>query len=115
MKASKSESIKVIRLDEMPVLFGVIERLKIAALLDEEISRHANWVGALGIGKVVSGWLVYVLSTADHRLNGPAWPLERPLAGHFQVQDWVEQRKEAYATCLQCEVRGLDFSESGPS
>jgi len=99
--------IKVMRLDELPVLFGVIERLEIAGFLDSLIARHPNWVGELAVGGVVSGWLVFILSTADHRLNGPA-------AGHFQVEDWVEQRKDIYEACLKCQIRGLDFSDDGP-
>jgi len=97
MKGKARVEISVVRLDELPVLFGVIERLEIARLLDEEIARHANWIGALGIGGVVSGWLAFILSTADHRLN--------------QVEDWVEQRREIYEACLKCEIRGLDFSD----
>ena len=72
--------LKVIRLDEVPVLFTVHQKIEIAGILDDLLSRHPNWVGELSFGRVVIGWLVFILSTSDQRLN--------------QVEDWVEQRRD---------------------
>lgn len=46
---------------------------------------------------MMSGWLSYILSESDHRLN--------------QVQGWAEQRLEVLAGSLGAEVRSLDFAD----
>jgi transposase len=89
--------IKVLRLDDLPVTFAVIQQLEISAILDRLAPQHLNWVGDLSLGQIVIGWLVFILSTGDHRLN--------------QVESWVEQRLDIYAACLRRYVRAFDFSD----
>ena len=89
--------IKVLRLDELPVTFAVIQQLEVSAILDRLAPQHLNWVGDLSLGQVVIGWLVFILSTGDHRLN--------------QIESWVEQRLDIYAACLRRPVRVFDFSD----
>lgn len=89
--------IKVLRLDDLPVTFAVIQQLEISAILDRLAPQHLNWVGDLSLGQVVIGWLVFILSTGDHRLN--------------QVESWVDQRRDIYAACLRRFVRAFDFSD----
>ncbi len=96
MGNSRSE-IKTIRLDCLPVLFAIIEELQTASTLDELIPVHLNWAGELKAGQVIVGWLAFILSTHDHRLN--------------HVQDWVAKRADAYAACFHKPVRSLDFSD----
>ena len=87
----------VVRLDDLPPLFALLERMQVAALLDELFPQHSNWAGALSFGQVAVGWQVYLLSTSDHCLN--------------HVQDWVAQRLPVYSACLGTTVRALDFSD----
>ncbi len=94
---NSTAEIKTIRLDCLPVLFAIIEELQAAAILDQLIPVHPNWAGELSFGQVVVGWLVFILSTQDHRLN--------------HVEDWVAKRTNAYAACLERPVRALDFSD----
>ncbi len=94
---NSTPDIKTIRLDCLPVLFGIIEELQTASILDQLIPAHPNWAGEISSGQVVVGWLVFILSTRDHRLN--------------HVEDWVAKRADAYAVCLRRPVRGLDFSD----
>jgi len=96
VRESKTQ-IKVIRVDEAPVLFAVMDKLQIAEILDSLMRQHGNWVGDLSAGEVISGWLVFVLSTNDHRMN--------------QVEEWVERRQQMYELCLGHKIRGLDFSD----
>ena len=93
---SKAE-IKVLRLDELPVTFAVIQQLEVATILDRLAPQHLNWVGDLSLGQVVIGWLVFILSTGDHRLN--------------HIEGWVEPRLDIYAACLKRAVRAFDFSD----
>jgi transposase len=97
MNENTIPEIKVYRLDELPVTFAIIQELEISATLDRLSPRHLNWVGDLSFGQVVTGWLAFILSTGDHRLN--------------HVEDWVKLRLDIYAACLQCCVRAFDFSD----
>lgn len=97
MLDNPTSDLKTIRLDCLPVLFAIIEELQAAELLDQLIPAHPNWAGELSPGQVVVGWLVFMLSTNDHRLN--------------HVEDWVAKRADAYAACVRRPVRGLDFSD----
>jgi len=97
MVDNSTSEIKVIRLDCLPVLFAIIEELQTAAILDRLILAHPIWAGELSFGQVIAGWLVFILSTGDHRLN--------------HVEDWVAQRTDAYEACLGKPVRALDFSD----
>ena len=76
---------RVVRLDDLPLLFAIQERLKVASILDQLVPQHPNWVGELSFGYVVVGWQVYLLSQCDHRLN--------------HVEDWVGQHLDVYAAC----------------
>ncbi len=88
---------RVVRLDDLPPLFALLERMKVASIFDQLIPQHPSWVGDLSFGQVVVGWQVYILSESDHRLN--------------HVEDWVEQRQDVYSACLNSAVRPLDFSD----
>lgn len=94
---NSTPDFRVVRLDDLPALFAVLEQMKVAHILDQLVPQHPNWEGDLSFGQVVVGWQVYILSTSDHRLN--------------HVQDWVAQRLEVSAACLKRPVRALDFSD----
>ena len=56
------------RVDDIPLLFGLIERMGIQAIADSAIKPHGNWQG-LSPGWVITLWLVYILSQQDHRME----------------------------------------------
>jgi len=82
--------------DDIPVLLTSMARLGLAELVDQHFPRHGNWQG-LSPGQVLSGWLAYILSEGDHRLN--------------QVQDWATGRLHVLQLALDPAVRALDFSD----
>jgi transposase len=94
---NSTPDFRVVRLDDLPALFAVYERIQVAHFLDQLMPQHPNWEGDLSFGQVVVGWQVYILSQSDHRLN--------------HVQDWVAQRLDVYSVCLKRPVRALDFSD----
>src|SRR3954454_13827953 len=62
--------VGVERVDDIPVLFASLQRLRIAQLLDSHFHAHEHhrWKGALTFGEVVCVWLSFVASEGDHRL-----------------------------------------------
>jgi transposase len=89
-------TVTIERVDDIPVLLASMERLGLAALVDQHFVPHGNWQG-LSPGQVLTGWLAHILSEADHRLN--------------QVQDWAAQRLETLRGCLGVDLRPLDFTD----
>ncbi|MBA3768604.1 MAG: IS1634 family transposase [Acidobacteria bacterium] len=89
--------VKVERVDDLPVLFGVLRQVGIAELLDEFFPTHHNWHDGLSFGQVVEGWMIYILSQGDHRLN--------------KVEAFVEQHLSVYEASFGRPVRALDFSD----
>lgn len=84
------------RVDDIPLLLAQLDRMHVAQLLDECFPTHGNWEG-VSLGQVVSVWLAFILSEANHRLS--------------HLQPWAERRLQTLASCLGTEVRALDFSD----
>jgi transposase len=89
-------SIETERVDELPILFAQMEKMQVAALLDEHIPTHGNWQG-LSLGQVVVGWLSHILSQGDHKLN--------------HVEPWAEGQQTVLRSCLDEQARVLDWSD----
>lgn len=88
--------IETERVDDLPILFAQMEKMQVAALLDEHIPTHGNW-GGLSLGQVVVGWLSHVLSQGNHKLN--------------HVQPWAESQQMVLRSCLNEQARVLDWSD----
>ena len=54
------------RLDDIPLLLALQQRLGLAPVIDRHIRRHWLHQG-LSIGQLIVGWATYILSQADHR------------------------------------------------
>ena len=80
--------------DDIPVLLTSMARLGLAELVDQYFRPHGNWRG-LSPGCVLSGWLAYILSEGDHRLN--------------QAQDWVAGRLHVLQPALGSDGAGVRF------
>lgn len=88
--------IRTERVDDVPLLIAQMNHMGLGEILDEVITAHGNWEG-LTIGEVVTGWLGFILTSGDHRLN--------------QVEAWAESRETLLQQCLAEGVRPLDFSD----
>lgn len=84
------------RVDDIPLLIHQMEKLPLSTLVDEHFEGHGNWQG-LSMGQVMVGWLSYLLSQGDHRLN--------------QVEEWSSGLESTLSRCLSPTVRSLDFSD----
>ena len=84
------------RVDDIPILTASLEHMGFSELVDEYFVPHGNWQG-LSVGQVLTGWLTYILSEADHRMN--------------QVQDWAAKHQKTLQGCLGGAVCDLDFAD----
>jgi len=89
--------MKVEHVDDLALLSSQFDSIGLSDLFDEYLGDHGNWEGLSG-GKLVCGWLLYILSEADHRLS--------------HVQDWASQRIQTLSALLDAPTcQELDFSD----
>jgi transposase len=88
--------ISVERLDDMPLLFGFMEKMGIQTAIDTVIKPHGNWQG-LSMGWVVTIWLIHIASAYNHRMD--------------RVQAWVATHLAALRQLSGQEVTELDFTD----
>ena len=50
---------RIERPDDIPLLLAQMQKMDVAALLDEHFPTHGNWQG-LSLGNVAVGWLAYI-------------------------------------------------------
>jgi len=84
------------RVDDLPVLFGLLHQMGLQAILDEIIVAHGNWEG-LTPGWVITIWLMHILSEQNHCME--------------PVQKWAEQHIVTLRRLSGQKVTALDFSD----
>jgi len=84
------------RVDDLPVLFGLLQQMGIQTILDAVITPHGNWQG-LTPGWVITIWLMHLLSEQNHCME--------------PVQEWVAKHRVTLCRLTGQEVRALDFSD----
>lgn len=63
------------RVDDIPLIYGLLERMGIQAIVDKVVCRHGNWQG-LSPGWVITIWLIHILSEQSHLME-PVQPWTR--------------------------------------
>jgi transposase len=89
-------TINVERLDDMPLLYGFLEKMSIQSAIDTVIKPHGNWEG-LSMGWVVTIWLIHITSVYSHRMD--------------RVQEWVAKHLASLRQLTGQEVTALDFTD----
>ncbi|MBK7179417.1 MAG: DUF4277 domain-containing protein [Chloroflexi bacterium] len=89
-------TISVERLDDLPLLYGFIEKMGIQSTIDTVIKPHGNWQG-LSMGWVVSIWLSHIISVYNHRMD--------------RVQEWVATHQVSLRQLTGQNVTELDFTD----
>ena len=84
------------RVDDVPLLLGLMMKLDLPTLIDQSLPVHGNWTG-LSIGWLTTIWLSYVLTEHDHRMN--------------HVRDWVNSRTTVIETVTGQTLRETDFTD----
>src|SRR5947199_9574594 len=84
------------RIDDIPLLFGMMRRINIADILDKHMPRHHLQKG-LSNGNLAVGWLAYILSQADHRKS--------------VVQEWANGLPHTLESLYGSPLRPHEFSD----
>ena len=88
--------IQVERLDDIPVIYGLLQNMHIQAVIDQVIETHGNWNG-LSPGWVITIWLVHILSEHNHNMD--------------RVQEWVAKRLQILGALTGQALTELDFTD----
>ncbi len=89
--------LQVEHVDDLPVLWAQIQKMRIPALLDQAFPTHGLWQGELSFGEVAGVWLMFITSQGDHCLS--------------HVQPWAAERLSTLSACVGKPIRPLDFSD----
>jgi transposase len=84
------------RIDDFPLLLGVMQRLGLPAIIDNHLVRHGLHQG-LSWGWIATIWLAHILSQSN--------PRKQP------VQAWVRQAHETIERITGMQVTEMDFTE----
>jgi transposase len=92
----KVGEVQVERLDDIPVILGHLQKMRIQATIDQVIETHGNWQG-LSPGWVIAIWLTHILSEHTHCMD--------------RVRDWVAKRLHALQELTEQGLTELDFTD----
>lgn len=89
-------SIQHERVDDVPLIIGVANKLGMADVLNRHLGTHGLQQG-LHNGQLAVGWLAYILSQADHRKSA--------------VRDWAGGLSHTLGYLLGQPLRPVDFTD----
>lgn len=96
MLSPSAVKTQVERVDDLPLLFGFLQKMRIQEIADSVITPHGNWQG-LSPGWVMTIWLIHVLSEHNHSMEA--------------VQEWVGRHLATLQRLTGQPVRELDFTD----
>lgn len=82
--------------DQLPVIYGLVQKMNVQATIDRVMQPHGNWQG-LSVGWVITIWLMHILSQHTHRMDC--------------VQAWVSQHLVVLRKLTGQPVTELDFTD----
>jgi transposase len=84
------------RVDDIPLIIGLANQLRLAEILDRHLGTHGLQEG-LNNGQLAVGWLAYILSQADHRKSA--------------VREWANSLSHTLGQLLGQPIRDVEFSD----
>ena len=84
------------RVDDLPLLYGMLKQMEIQSIIDQVIMPHGNWQG-LSPGWVMSIWLIHILSEQNHLME--------------PVQKWVSHHLTTLQRLSGQAIKELDFTD----
>ena len=88
--------VQVERLDDIPVIFGHLQKMHIQATIDHVVETHGNWEG-LSPGWIITIWLIHILSEHSHCMD--------------RVREWVAKRLHVLQELTGQTLTELDFTD----
>src|SRR3954454_9575427 len=82
------------RVDDVPLLLGFLIKLQLPEILDRHLPPHPLHRG-LSNGWLITVWIAYILSQADHRKS--------------HVQEWVESLQVSLDIVIGQPIRPVEF------
>jgi len=96
MMSIQELQLEIERVDDIPIIYGLLQKMGIQANIDRVIEAHGHWQG-LSPGWVVTIWLMHILSTHSHCM--------------VHVQEWVKEHLETLQRLSGQPVKELDFTD----
>ena len=96
MTSIEQSQVRVERVDDIPVIYGLLEQMGIQSIIDRVIKPHKNWSG-LSPGWVMTIWLVHIMSEQNHLME--------------PVQQCVERHQYTLTELSGQEISELDFTD----
>jgi transposase len=84
------------RIDDVPLIIGVAQRLGLDEILNRHLGTHGLHQG-LHNGQLAVGWLAYILSQGDHRKS--------------VVQEWASDNAHTLEQLLEQPIRDVEFND----
>ena len=84
------------RVDDIPLLIGLAQRLCLPEILDRHLGNHGNHQG-LSNGWLATVWLAYILSEGDHRKSS--------------VEEWAWRHRQTLERLLEQPIRRTEFND----
>ena len=84
------------RIDDIPLLIGLSQKLRLAEVLDKHIGNHGHHQG-LSNGTLAMVWLAYILSEQNHKKS--------------LVQEWADAHHHMLEQLLGQPIRNVEFSD----
>ena len=84
------------RVDDLPVLYGLLKQMGIREIIDRVLKLHGNWQG-LSAGWLITIWAMHVLSEQNHLME--------------PVQQWVRKHLVILRGLTKQDVTELDFTD----
>ena len=84
------------RVDDIPLLIGLAQQLRLPEIMDEHLGNHGNHQG-LSNGWLATVWIAYILSEGDHR--------------KYSVEDWAEKHKHSLEKLIGQPIRQVEFND----
>lgn len=92
----QGQEAQIERVDDIPLLYGMIREMGIREIIDKQIKPHGNWSG-VSVGWVITIWLVHILSEKNHLME--------------PVQEWARKRLTLLRGLTHQAVCELDLTD----
>lgn len=84
------------RVDDVPLIVEVCKQLKLDQIIEKHLGTHGLQQG-MNNGNLTIGWLAYMISQADHRMNA--------------VREWSNKIPISLGLLLGSKIRDVEFSD----